>query len=126
GVIGLGVGSMAAYATPEEDWTFLEIDPAVIDVATRTNWFTFLRESHARSIEIIEGDARLRLEELPDTTFDLLVLDAFSSDAIPVHLLTREALALYLRKLQPDGWIVAHISNRYLDLESVWAALAAD
>jgi len=126
GVIGLGAGSMAAYGRAGERWTFFEIDPAVIRVATDPLWFSFLEQSQAKPVEIIEGDARLRLEEQPDAAFDLLVLDAFSSDAIPVHLLTREALQLYLRKLAPRGWLLAHISNRYLNLEPVFAALAQD
>jgi SAM-dependent methyltransferase len=126
GVIGLGIGSMAAYALPDEDWTFFEIDPAVIRVAQDTNWFTFLARSRAGATRIVEGDARLRLAAEPDARFDLLLLDAFSSDAIPVHLLTREAVALYFRKLRPGGWLGAHISNRYLDLEPVVAALGAD
>lgn len=126
GVIGLGAGSMAAYGRAGERWTFFEIDPAVIRVATDPRWFTFLKETPAYPVEIIEGDARLRLRNQPDGTFDLLVLDAFSSDAIPVHLLTREALQLYLQKLRPGGWLLAHVSNRYLSLEPVFAALALD
>lgn len=126
GVIGLGAGSMAAYALPDESWAFFEIDPAVIRVARDPRWFSFLHDASATRIEIIQGDARLRLREQPDTSFDLLVLDAFSSDAIPVHLLTREALALYLRKLRPGGWLLVHISNRYLNLEPVVATLARD
>ncbi|MGE4181746.1 MAG: fused MFS/spermidine synthase [Limisphaerales bacterium] len=126
GVIGLGAGSMAAYARPGERWTFFEIDPAVIRVARDPRWFTFLDDAKADSLEVVEGDARLRLREQPDAAFDLLVLDAFSSDAIPVHLLTREALQLYLLKLRPGGWLLAHISNRYLNLEPVFDSLARD
>ncbi len=126
GVIGLGAGSMAAYGRPGERWTFFEIDPAVIRVATDPRWFTFLQQTQAQPVEIVEGDARLRLRERPDAGYDLLVLDAFSSDAIPVHLLTREAVELYRRKLRPGGWLLAHISNRYLNLEPVFAALARD
>lgn len=126
GIIGLGVGSMAAYARPDEEWTLFEIDPAVIRVANDAHWFTFLARCEARSWRIVEGDGRLRLAEEPEEAFDLLVLDAFSSDAIPVHLLTREALRLYFRKLRPGGWLAVHISNRYLNLEPVVAALASD
>lgn len=126
GVIGLGAGSMAAYARTGERWTFFEIDPAVIRVARDPRWFSFLQDSHAGHLAIVEGDARLQLREQPDASFDLLVLDAFSSDAIPVHLLTREALQLYLAKLRPGGWLIAHVSNRYLALEPVFAALARD
>jgi len=126
GIIGLGAGSTAAYARPSEHWTFFEIDPAVIRVAQNPEWFTFLQDSTAGRMEIVEGDARLRLRQQPDAAFDLLVLDAFSSDAIPVHLLTREALQMYLAKLRPGGWLVTHISNRYLNLEPVLGALALD
>lgn len=126
GVIGLGVGTMAAYAEPGDTWTFFEIDPAVIRVATDPGRFTFLADCAADDWHLIEGDARLRLREQPDAAFDLLILDAFSSDAIPVHLVTREALSLYRAKLRPGGWLAAHISNRYLTLEPVFAALARD
>ena len=126
GVIGLGAGSMAAYARPGERWTFYDIDPTVIRIAQDTNFFTFLARSAAAETKLIEGDARLRLREAADGGYDLLVLDAFSSDAIPVHLITREAVELYLRKLAPGGMLAFHISNRYLDLEPVLANLADD
>lgn len=126
GVIGLGAGSMAAYARPEEDWTFYEIDPAVIRVARDPRWFSYLTDCRAREWRVVEGDARLRLGEAPDGAYDLVVLDAFSSDAIPVHLLTREALALYRRTLAPGGWLAVHISNRYLNLEPLVASLARE
>ncbi|MBX3745494.1 MAG: fused MFS/spermidine synthase [Verrucomicrobiae bacterium] len=126
GVIGLGVGTMAAYAEPGDIWTFFEIDPAVIRVARDPARFTFLADCQADDWRIIEGDARLRLREEPDAAFDLILLDAFSSDAIPVHLITREALSLYRAKLRTGGWLAAHISNRYLTLEPVFAALARD
>jgi hypothetical protein len=126
GVIGLGVGGLAAYGRPGEDWTFYEIDPAVIRVAHNTNWFTYLAETKAGSMTVVRGDGRLCIEREPDGKFDLLVLDAFSSDSIPVHLLTREAFHLYGRKLREGGWLVAHISNRYLSLEPVFATLARE
>jgi hypothetical protein len=126
GVIGLGVGGLAAYGRPEEDWTFYEIDPAVIRVAHDTNWFTYLAETRARSVSVVRGDGRLSLEQEADGKFDLLIVDAFSSDSIPVHLLTREALQLYGGKLRANGWLVAHISNRYLALEPVFATLARE
>ncbi|MEN9574306.1 MAG: hypothetical protein RL514_2161 [Verrucomicrobiota bacterium] len=126
GVIGLGAGSMAAYARTGERWTFYDIDPSVLRIAQDTNFFTFLARSAAAETKLVEGDARLRLREAADGNYDLLVLDAFSSDAIPVHLITREAVALYLRKLAPGGMLAFHISNRYLDLEPVLANLAAD
>lgn len=124
GVIGLGAGSMAAYASPGERWTFYDIDPSVLRIAQDTNFFTFLNRSAAAETKLIAGDARLRLREAADGAFDLLVLDAFSSDAIPVHLVTREALELYTRKLALGGMLAFHISNRYLELEPVLANLA--
>jgi len=126
GVIGLGAGSMAAYAQVGDLWTFYDIDPSVLRIAQNTNYFTYLARSAAAETRLVEGDARLRLREAADGGFGLLVLDAFSSDAIPVHLITREALELYLRKLAPGGMLAFHISNRYLDLEPVLANLAAD
>jgi SAM-dependent methyltransferase len=124
GAVGLGTGAIASYARPNQDWTFYELDPAVERLARDEQYFTFLRDSHARSLNVIIGDARLRLADEPDGTFDLLVLDAFSSDAIPIHLLTAEAFALYERKLAPGGVILLHLSNRYLDLPPVVAAVA--
>jgi SAM-dependent methyltransferase len=125
GVVGLGAGTMAAYAEPGDVWRFHEIDPASIRVATDTNLFTYLADCRARW-SIVPGDARLRLAAAPDAALDLLALDAFSSDAIPLHLLTREALELYLRKLRPGGVLAFHLSNRYADLEPALAALARD
>jgi hypothetical protein len=127
GVIGLGAGGMAVYARPSEHWTYFEINPAVVRVATDPRYFTFLHDSFPDPslLTIVLGDARIRLEESPDASFDLLALDAFSSDAIPAHLLTREAVTLYLAKLRPGGILVAHISDRYLDLEPVVASVAA-
>ena len=125
-VAGLGVGTIAAYAKPGEDWAFYELDPAIARVATDPRYFTFLRDSKASSLDVILGDARLRLRDAPEGSHDLIVLDAFSSDSVPVHLLTREALALYRRKLAEGGLVVFNITNRYLDLEPVLGALAAD
>jgi hypothetical protein len=125
-VIGLGAGSLACYAQPEQEWTFYEIDPLVERIARDPKYFTFLEDSRARKLEVVLGDGRLRLQEAPDGYFELILLDAFSSDAVPVHLLTREALQLYLRKLTRGGILVFHISNRYLDLQPVLAALARD
>jgi SAM-dependent methyltransferase len=124
GVIGLGAGSMAAYAQAGERWTFYDIDPSVLRIAQDTNYFTYLARSAAAETRLVEGDARLRLRDAGDGGYDLLVLDAFSSDAIPVHLITREAVELYLRKLAPGGMLAFHISNRYLELEPVLANLA--
>jgi hypothetical protein len=124
-VIGLGVGTLAAYARPGEHWTFYELDPTVLYVARDSGLFTYWQNSAGR-LDATVGDARIRLAEQADVRYDLLVLDAFSADAIPVHLLTREALALYRGRLRSNGALAIHISNRYLDLEGVVQALAAD
>lgn len=128
GVIGLGAGTLAAYAGPGQEWTFYEIDPAVERIARDRRFFTYLSDAEARGarVRVVLGDARLSLNGASDGTFDLLVVDAFSSDAIPIHLLTREALALYLRKLAPDGLLAFHITNRYLRLAPVLGALTRD
>jgi SAM-dependent methyltransferase len=124
-VVGLGCGAMAAYANPGDTWTFYEINPVVVELAQNANYFTYLKSCPA-SVEIILGDARRQLEHAPDGEYDLLVLDAFSSDVVPVHLLTREAFALYLRKLAPGGVIAFHLSNRYLELWELVGQLARD
>jgi hypothetical protein len=123
GAIGLGAGSMIAYARPDQEWTYYEIDPTVIRIASNPSYFTFLSHSGAKSLEFVPGDGRLQLAKAPAHTYDLLILDAFSSDAVPVHLLTSEALEMYLSKLRPGGTLLFHISNRYLDLKPVLAAL---
>lgn len=125
GVVGLGTGTMAAYALPGQRWTFYEIDPVVLSLASDPRYFTFLADSPGE-LQHVLGDARLSLLGARDAAYNFLVLDAYSSDAIPVHLLTREALALYLSKLAPEGVIAFHISNLHLDLEPVLAHLAAD
>ena len=128
GAIGLGVGTIAAYGLPGDYFRFYEINPAVTKIATDQNgYFTYLRDSRAR-IDIVPGDARLSMErelaaKSPEA-FDVLVLDAFSGDAIPVHLLTIEAFELYLRELTPDGIIAIHVTNRYLDLQPVIREIA--
>jgi hypothetical protein len=123
-VVGLGAGSMACYATPAQTWTYYEINPAVIRFAENTNYFTFLRHCAAAKVQMAVGDARLRLREAPDHSYNLIILDAFSSDSIPTHLITREALELYLAKLAEAGMLAFHISNRCLDLEPVLGGLA--
>jgi hypothetical protein len=123
-VVGLGAGSMACYATARQTWTFYEINPAVIRLALDTNYFTFVKECSSAKTEMVAGDARLQLRNAPNGSYDLIVLDAFSSDAIPVHLITREALDIYLSKLATGGMIAFHISNRCLSLEPVLGALA--
>lgn len=121
--IGLGVGSLACYNQPGDSWTFLEIDPVVVRIARDTSLFRSLTRC-APDAPVVIGDGRLTLGDQAGR-FDLIVVDAFSSDAIPVHLLTREAFAGYLDKLAPDGAILVHISNRNMDLSPVVAASAA-
>src|SRR5262249_6430758 len=123
-VVGLGAGATACYERANEQWTFYEIDPLVINLARDTNYFSYLQRCSQAQTPVLVGEARLRLGEPAPHSSGLIVLDAFSSDAIPVHLLTREALALYLSKLADGGLLVFHISNRYLDLEPVLADLA--
>jgi hypothetical protein len=122
--VGLGAGSMACYAEPNQRWTFYEIDPAVICIAQETDYFSYWRHCSRAEINVVVGDARLRLREARPREFGLIVLDAFNSDVVPVHLLTREAIDLYLSKLAEGGLLAFHISNRYLDLEPVVAELA--
>ncbi len=125
GVVGLGTGTLACYAQPGQRWRFYEIDPAVIRIARDTGQFTYLKNCLPDPVIRI-GDARLSLEREARSSLDLLALDAFSSDAIPMHLMTREAFAVYAHALQPKGLLLVHISNRFLDLEPVVDAVARD
>jgi SAM-dependent methyltransferase len=122
-VIGLGTGSLAAYGRAGDVYRYYEINPAVIDIARKQ--FTYLRDTKAK-VEIALGDARISLEREQPNNFDVMAVDAFSSDAIPVHLLTREAFAVYFRHLKPEGVLVVHISNKYLDLGPVVERLARE
>ena len=122
-LIGLGTGSLACHSREGEQWAFFEIDPEVVRIASDPKFFRFL-SACAPSAKIVQGDARLTLAAQPER-YDLIVLDAFSSDAIPVHLLTREAFASYLAHLAPKGMIVAHVSNRHMELVSVVSAVGA-
>lgn len=125
GVVGLGTGTLAAYAEAGDYYRFYDINPAVERIAE--TWFHYLADSRAEGadVRVILGDARLSLERQEPQHFDVLALDAFSSDAIPIHLLTREAFEVYLRRhLKPDGVLAVHISNRYLELEPVVVAQA--
>jgi hypothetical protein len=124
GVIGLGAGALAAYAKKGQHFTFFEIDPAVARIARNPDYFTYLSEGTG-AYRVVLGDARLSLAREPAGRYGLMVLDAFSSDAIPVHLLTVNAIELYLEKLADDGLIALHISNGYFDLEPVVGAAAA-
>ena len=117
GVVGVGLGTLGCYSRPGQDWTLFEIDPAIIRLA-RSSQFHFLRDCLPQA-RIVIGDARLKLAEQRAARFDILVIDAFSSDAIPMHLLTREAFAIYKRVLRPGGLLMIHISNRHLELRPV-------
>ncbi len=124
-LVGLGTGTTACYARAGEQWSYFEIDPLIVAIARDPRLFTYLRDCQP-GVRIVMGDARLSLAREPDGSYDLITLDAFSSDAIPVHLVTREALAMYRRKLRPGGIVAFHISNRYLDLRPVLVELARD
>lgn len=123
-IVGLGTGSMACYSFAGQQWTFYEINPAVISIAQTPRYFTYLQKCAAAATEIVLGDARLQLQNAPDQHYGLIVLDAFNSDAIPVHLMTQEAIALYTAKLATGGMLAFHISNRSLKLDTVLANLA--
>jgi hypothetical protein len=125
GVVGLGTGTLACYSRPGQQWTFYEIDPVIAEIARDPGQFTFLSRCQPKA-PIIIGDARLTLERAPAASADVLVVDAFSSDSVPMHLLTREAFATYRKHLSPRGLLLVHISNRYLDLKPVVAAAASD
>ncbi len=125
-IIGLGVGTLAAYAEPGERWTFFELDPSVVRVARNPRFFTYLADSRADAQEFIVGDARLRIRDATDSRYSLIVLDAFGADAVPVHLISREAIRLYLSKLAPGGRLVFNITNGYVDLEPVIGRQAID
>lgn len=124
-VVGLGAGSLACYQTPGQAWTFYELDPKVEQIARDPRYFTYLSDC-APDSPVILGDGRLSLVGAAAGAYDLIVLDAYSSDTVPVHLLTREAMQLYLDKLAPGGILAFHVSNEYLDLKPVVAGLAAD
>ncbi len=120
--LGLGTGAVVTYSTEGQQWDFYEIDPAVVQLASK--YFTYLADCAKGSNRTVIGDARLRLHEAPHQHYDLIVLDAFSSDSVPAHLLTTQALDLYLSKLDRNGLLIFHISNRYLNLEKLMSGLA--
>ena len=124
GVVGLGTGTLACYKAPGQQWRFYEIDPAMVALA-RGGQFSFLRRCQPRA-EVVVGDARLSLERQEAASLDVLALDAFSSDAVPMHLLTQEAFSVYARTLQHRGVLAVHISNRFIDLAPVVAAAATE
>jgi spermidine synthase len=122
GILGLGCGTLAAYGRPGDTYRIYEINPLVMRLANTE--FTYLRDTTAK-IEVALGDGRLSLEREPSQQFDLLVMDAFSGDSVPVHLITREAFAIYFRHLKPGGLLAVNISNRYLDLRRVMERAAS-
>jgi SAM-dependent methyltransferase len=124
GIVGLGAGELAAQAEPGQRWTFFEIDPLVDRIARDPDRFTYLSDARA-PVDVVIGDGRVSLARAGEP-FAALVIDAFSSDVVPTHLLTREALTVYLRRLRPDGLLAFHISNRFADLRPVVGAAAAD
>jgi hypothetical protein len=123
-VVGLGSGSLTCYFEPGEEWRFFEIDPTIVDISRGHPRFDFVRKCDPE-VPIVLGDARLTLAREPDNHYDLIIVDAYSSDAIPVHLATREAMAIYKSKIKPDGIVLLHISNRNLELEGVAVGIAA-
>ena len=125
GVIGMGMGSTTCYAKPGQKWTIFEIDDDVIKAAMNPELVGFIPRC-APDITIVRGDARLRMAEQPNDWFDILLVDAFSSDAIPTHMITKEALGLFMKKMAPDGVLIVHISNRYLDLGTIVSDAAND
>lgn len=128
GFIGLGTGSLTGYAKPGQSVTVYEIDPAIRRIAENPAYFTYVTDARRRGadVNIVMGDARLRLEEAEDGKYAVLAVDAFSSDSIPIHLLTKEAIQLYLQKTAEDGIIAIHVSNRYLRLNKVVARIASE
>jgi len=125
-IVGLGAGTLASYAGPGQHWTFYEIDAAVERIARDPRFFTYLQDCRAAVVDILLGDARVRLRDAPDHAYRLIVLDAFSSDAVPVHLLSREAIRLYRAKLALGGMLAFNLSNRYVDLDPVIGRQAED
>ena len=125
-VVGLGTGAAACYASPDQFITFFEIDPVVQNLAENRDYFSYIGKCGGDNTRIVIGDGRLMIHAAPDKHYAMIMLDAFSSEAIPSHLLTREAIELYFRKLADNGMVTFHISNRYLDLSAVLAAVAAD
>ena len=122
-VIGLGTGTLACQRRPGDTMTYYEINPEIVRIARNPKLFSFVTEC-APDVPIVLGDARLRLEDAPDASYDLIFVDAFLGAAIPIHLLTREAMALYLRKLKPNGMVAMHVSNSHLELATVAAGIA--
>jgi len=121
---GLGAGTIGTYSRAGQEWDFYDIDPSIVAIASDSRYFTFLNDCTKGSYRVILGDARLRLKEAPAGKYGLLLMDAFSSDSVPAHLLTTEAMDLYRSKLSEDGMLAFHISNRYLNLEPLLSGLS--
>jgi hypothetical protein len=127
GVVGMGTGSIASYARESEKWTYYELDPAIVQIANQNQYFTFLSESKIKNtMETRIGDARMMMKGTQDGKYSLLMMDAFSSDSIPTHLITHEAVSLEWSKVSPQGILAFHISNRYFDLAPVMMSLAQE
>ena len=124
-VVGLGAGAMVCYEQPGDKWIYFEIDPAVVELAKNTKYFSYI-ENCAPKADIRIGDARQKLKDVPEQSLDMIVIDAFSSNSIPAHLVTREALALYRSRMTAEGLVFFHTSNKMLDVTSVVARLAED
>jgi hypothetical protein len=122
-VIGLGSGTLTCAAEPGETWKFFEIDQSMVDTARDPKYFTYIQNC-APDLKPVMGDARLTFAKEPDSVYDLIIVDAYSSDAIPIHLATEEAMAIYKQKLAPQGVVVMHVSNRHLELASVVVGIA--
>ena len=125
-VTGLASGTIAAHSRSDQTWDFYEIDPAAVAIARDTGHFSYVKGCASGTLNMIVGDARLRLQEAQNSSYGLIVLDAFASDSVPTHLVTREALSLYLAKLAPGGLLAFNISNRYFDFKPLFAGLARD
>jgi spermidine synthase len=125
-VVGLGAGTLATYSRSNQQWDFYEIDPAIVRLAQDTRYFSYLSDCSPARPRIVLGDARLKMKEAPENHYGMLVMDAFSSDSVPAHLVTVQAMDLYLSKLAPDGLFALNISNRYLDLEPLLLGLARE
>jgi hypothetical protein len=123
-VIGLGSGTLACASQPGETWKFFEIDQSMVDTARDPKYFTYIRDCEP-DLKPVMGDARLTFAREPDGIYDLIIVDAYSSDAIPIHLATKEAMKIYKDKLAPQGAVLMHVSNRHLDLTSVAVGIAA-
>ena len=124
GAVGLGTGTVSTFVRPTDKLTFFEIDPMMVTIATDPKHFSYISECADGPINFVLGDARLTVTRQPNDQFDILLIDAFSSDAVPAHLLTVEAVKTYLTKIKPDGIVILHLSNRNLDLRNPAQAVA--